>query len=152
MDIEENTMERRLLVLLGGVSLALMLVIAVTLTFVAGPGLVRTAFAQTGGPVQSPCLGSGLSLGQMPCARAAAPSTNADGAQGASPSGVTLSGNVIKDAESVGLAYYQQKYGTGPFTAKATDYGCHVQVDISKDGKVVKNLGYDRAGGVYELN
>ena len=145
-------MERRLLVLLGGVSLALVLVLAVTLDFVAGPGLVRTAFAQTGGPVQSPCLGSGLSLGQMPCARGATPSAGADSAPNASSSGVTLSGNVITDAESVGLAYYQQKYGTGSFTAKATDYGCHVQVNISRDGKAVKSLGYDRAGGIYELN
>ena len=145
-------MQRRLLIALGGVSLALVLILAVTLAFVAGPGFVRTAFAQTGDPAQSPCLGSGLSLGQMPCARGAASSASPDGAPGASQSGVTLSGNVIKDAETVGLAYYQQKYGPGPFTAKATDYGCHVQVNISKDGKVVKSLGYDRAGGVYELN
>ena len=145
-------MERRLLVLLGGVSLALVLILALTLAFVAGPGLVRTAFAQAGDPAQSPCLGSGLSLGQMPCARGAAQSAGSDGTPAAPQSSVTLSGNVIKDAESVGLAYYQQKYGTGPFTAKATDYGCHVQVNISRDGKVVKSLGYDRAGGVYELN
>jgi hypothetical protein len=135
-------MTRRLLVSLGGVSLALALIVALTVTFVAGPGLVRTAFAQTGG----------LGLGQMPCARGAAQPGAQDGAQVASPSGVTLSGNVTKDGEAVGLAYYQQKYGPGPYVAKATDYGCHVQVDISKDGKVVKSLSYDRAGGVYELN
>lgn len=145
-------MERKLLVVIGGISLALVLILAVTLAFVAGPGLVRTAFAQTGDPTQFPCLGSGLSLGQMPCARGAASSAGPTGAPGAAASGVTLSGNVIRDAESVGLAYYQQKYGPGPVTAKATDYGCHVQVNISKDGKVVKSLGYDRAGGVYELN
>ncbi|MDP3046036.1 MAG: hypothetical protein Q8O07_00975 [Chloroflexota bacterium] len=145
-------MQRRLLIALGGVSLALALILAVTLAFVAGPGLVRTAFAQAGDPAQSPCLGSGLRLGQMPCARGAAQSPGPDGTPAAPQSSVTLSGNVTRDAESVGLAYYQQKYGPGPFTAKATDYGCHVQVNIFKDGKVVKSLGYDRAGGVYELN
>jgi hypothetical protein len=138
--------------LVSGLSLTLLLALALTLAFVAGPGLVRTAFAQTGGPFPSPCLGSGLSRGQMPCARGSASSAGVDGAPNASSNGVTLSGNVIKDAEAVGLAYYQQKYRSGPFTAKATDYRCHVQVDISRDGKVVKSLGYDRAGGVYELN
>jgi hypothetical protein len=145
-------MERRLLVLLGGVSLGLALILAVTLAFVAGPGLVRTALAQTGDGTQSPCLASGLSLAQMPCARGGAQTGNLEGSQGAAPSGVTLTGNVVRDAESVGLACYQQKYGPASVTAKATDYGCHVQVNISKDGKVVKSLGYDGAGGVYELN
>jgi hypothetical protein len=141
-------MERKLLVLFGGVSLAL----ALALAFVAGPRLVATAFAQTGGAGQSPCLSSGLGLSLMPCARGAAPAASASGAPGTSQPGAALSGNVIRDAESIGLAYYQQKYGASPVTAKATDYGCHVQVDIAKDGKVVKSLAYDLAGGVYELN
>ncbi len=58
-------------------------------------------------------------------------------------------GNKITDAQNAALAYYAQKYGDSDVTAKATDYGCHVQVDIYKNGKIIKTLGYS-GGSVFE--
>ena len=58
-------------------------------------------------------------------------------------------GNKITDAQNAALAYYAQKYGNSGVTAKATDYGCHVQVDIYENGQVIKTLGYS-GGSVFE--
>ncbi len=150
-------MERKLIIALAGISLVLALALAGTLALFVGPSLVSTVFAQTGGGnpalFQMPCAtrlgGQGVSF-QMPCATRQGGSTGSG--TGTTATGITLTGNVVKDAEAAGLAYYKQKYGDDKVTVKATDYGCHVQADVYKDGKVVKSLGYDRAGGVYELN
>jgi hypothetical protein len=142
-------MERKLLVAFASLSLVLTLVLAVTLSLMAGLPWVPTALAQGLGAVgQGGCLRGGQSLSQIPClTRAAAGRT----VSGATATGIPLSGNVVKDAEAAGLAYYRQRYGNEQVTVKATDYGCHIQVDVFKDGKVVKSLGYDGAGGIYEF-
>jgi hypothetical protein len=61
-------------------------------------------------------------------------------------------GKLLKKAEKAGLQYYKDKYGDADVNAKATDYGCHLQVDISKDGKVVSSLGYNSTSGIYEID
>ena len=138
-------MERRLVIALAGLSLALAIALAGVL-FVGSP-LVNTALAQAGigRGSGSPCLGSGLGLLQMPCL------TRQTG-EGGTVTGTQSAGNVLKDAEAAGLAFYKLKYGDDQVNVKATDYGCHVQADVYKDGKLVKSLGYDRAGGIYEFN
>lgn len=55
-------------------------------------------------------------------------------------------------AEKEAVAYYREKYGDANVTARAVNYGCHVQIDILKDGKVVKSLSYFGSGQFYELN
>lgn len=61
--------------------------------------------------------------------------------------------DVLKDAEKAGLAYYAERYEDSSVSARATDFGCHVQVDIYKGEKVVKALGYDRESGeIYEID
>lgn len=134
-------MERRLIVVLTGLTLVLAITTVTLLALFVAPSLANTAFAQGG-------TGAGPNWFQMPCSTRA--STQAAG--GNTATGITLTGNRVKDAEAAGLAFYAQKYGDKDVTVKATDYGCHVQADVLKSGKVVKSLGYDGAGGVYELN
>ena len=60
-------------------------------------------------------------------------------------------GDVLKEAEKAALDYYQKKFGdTRGLTAKAENYGCHIQVDILKAGKVIKSFGYG-GGEIYEI-
>ncbi len=135
-------MERKLIVVLSGLTLVLAVATATLLALFVAPSLTGTAFAQGG------VAGNGFNLFQMPCATRGA--TQANG--GNTDTGIVLTGNRVKDAEAAGLAFYTQKYGDKDVTVKATDFGCHIQADVSKNGKVVKSLAYDGAGGVYELN
>ncbi|MGE5549785.1 MAG: SurA N-terminal domain-containing protein [Bacteroidota bacterium] len=60
-------------------------------------------------------------------------------------------GDILKEAEEEALKYYRNKYGPDKgVTAKAANYGCHIQVDIIKNGKVIKSFGYG-GGEVYEI-
>ena len=60
-------------------------------------------------------------------------------------------GDILKEAEAEVLKYYRSKYGADKdVTAKAANYGCHIQVDIIKNGKVIKSFGYG-GGEVYEI-
>jgi hypothetical protein len=136
-------MERKLIILVSGISLVLAVATLSMLAVFVAPSLANTAFAQIGGGIAN-----GASLFQMPCSTRA----SSQAAGGNTATGITLTGNRVKDAEVAGLAFYAQKYGDKGVTVKATDYGCHVQADVLKNGQVVKSLGYDGAGGVYELN
>jgi hypothetical protein len=136
-------MERKLIIVVTGLSLVLVLATLSVLGVLVAPSLANTAFAQIGG-----AAGNGASLFQMPCSTRA--SSQATG--GNTATGIALTGNRVKDAEAAGLAFYARKFGDKDVTVKATDYGCHVQADVLKSGQVVKSLGYDGAGGVYELN
>jgi hypothetical protein len=64
-------------------------------------------------------------------------------AQGA---GASVSGRLTPEVErsiaDAGLAYWREKLGGGEAGARVTDFGCHVQVDIIRDGKAVKSLQY----------
>lgn len=51
-----------------------------------------------------------------------------------------------KEAADAGIRYWREKYGDEPVTARTTDYGCHIQVDIVKENKIVRSLRYQ--GGV----
>ncbi len=60
-------------------------------------------------------------------------------------------GDALKEAEKAGLEYYRKKYGNDSgLSAKAANYGCHIQVDIIKGGKIIKSLGYS-GGSIYEI-
>ena len=131
-------MERRLIAVLGGLTIVLAVTTVTLLAMFLGPSLVNRAFAQGG---------SGLGLFQMPCATRNTAQTES----AFTPTGIVVTGNRAKDAEAAGLAYYTKKYGDKDVTVKATDYGCHVQTDVIKNGSVVKSLVYDGASGIYEL-
>ncbi len=57
-----------------------------------------------------------------------------------------------KEARKAGLEAYRKSDPSGKdVTAKVTDYGCHVQVDIQKDGKIVKSYSY-QGGRAFEIS
>jgi len=62
---------------------------------------------------------------------------------------VEQTGDKIKDAENAGYKYYVDKYGDSDVESIAKDYGCHVEVEILKDGQIIKKLGYS-SGSIYE--
>lgn len=59
-------------------------------------------------------------------------------------------GDVLEEAEKAALDLYRKNGGKDGATARATNYGCHIQVDVLVNGKVVKSYGYG-GGEVYEL-
>ncbi len=61
-----------------------------------------------------------------------------------------LDPKVEKEAKAKGLEYYEKKTQKKGASAKVTDFGCHIQVDIVEDGKVVVSLTY-RQGEVQEI-
>jgi hypothetical protein len=61
-----------------------------------------------------------------------------------------LDPNVEKEAKAKGLEYYEKKTQKKGASARVTNFGCHIQVDIIKDGKVVVSLTY-KQGEVQEI-
>jgi len=57
----------------------------------------------------------------------------------------TLNQDLEKDARNKAIKLYQDTYGKKEgLTAKVTDYGCHVQVDIYEKDKLVKSYTYQQ--------
>jgi len=61
-----------------------------------------------------------------------------------------LDPKVEKEAKAKGLEYYEKKTQKKGASARVTNFGCHIQVDIIEDGKVVVSLTY-RQGEVQEI-
>jgi hypothetical protein len=61
-----------------------------------------------------------------------------------------LDPKIEKEARAKGLEYYEKKTQKKGAEAKVTNFGCHIQVDIIEDGKVVVSLTY-RQGEVQEI-
>jgi hypothetical protein len=61
-----------------------------------------------------------------------------------------LDPKVEADAKAKGLEYYEKKTQKKGASARVTNFGCHIQVDIIEDGKVVVSLTY-RQGEVQEI-
>ena len=55
-----------------------------------------------------------------------------------------------QEAKAKALEYYERKTQKKGAEAKVTNFGCHIQVDIIEDGKVVVSLTYNR-GEVQEI-
>ncbi len=53
-----------------------------------------------------------------------------------------LTPEIERSIADAGLAYWREKLGGGEAGARVTDFGCHFQVDIIRDGKAVKSLQY----------
>ena len=64
----------------------------------------------------------------------------------AAPSETAVPGTAVQDktkaAQDAGLAYWRTKHGQDEVSAKVSDFGCHMQVDILKNGKVLGSLRY----------
>jgi hypothetical protein len=61
-----------------------------------------------------------------------------------------LDPKIEKEAKTKGLEYYEKKTQKKGASARVTDFGCHIQVDIIEDGKVVVSLAYKK-GEVQEI-
>ena len=61
-----------------------------------------------------------------------------------------LDPKIEQEAKSKALEYYEKKTQKKGANAKVTNFGCHIQVDIIEDGKVVVSLTYNR-GEVQEI-
>jgi hypothetical protein len=61
-----------------------------------------------------------------------------------------LDPKIEKEAKAKGLEYYEKKTQRKGASARVTNFGCHIQVDIVEDGKVVVSLTY-REGEVQEI-
>jgi hypothetical protein len=48
----------------------------------------------------------------------------------------------LRAAEQAGRAYWRETRGAEAVRAEARDFGCHFEIDIIKDGRVVKSLRY----------
>jgi hypothetical protein len=63
----------------------------------------------------------------------------------------TLNQDLEKDARNKAIKLYQDTYGKKEgLTAKVTDYGCHVQVDIYEKDKLVKSYTYQQ-GNIFGM-
>jgi predicted nucleic acid-binding Zn ribbon protein len=54
-----------------------------------------------------------------------------------------LDPKIEKEARAKGLEYYEKKTQKKAADAKVTNFGCHIQVDIIEDGKIVASLTYN---------
>ena len=54
-----------------------------------------------------------------------------------------LDPKIEADAKTKGLEYYEKKTQKKGASASVTNFGCHIQVDIIEDGKVVVSLTYN---------
>ena len=61
-----------------------------------------------------------------------------------------LDPKIEQEAKTKGLEYYEKKTQKKGAGANVTDFGCHIQVDIIEEGKVVVSLTY-RQGEVQEI-
>ncbi len=61
-----------------------------------------------------------------------------------------LDPKIEKEAKTKGLEYYEKKTQKKGASARVTNFGCHIQVDIIEDGKVVVSLTYNQ-GQVQEI-
>jgi hypothetical protein len=61
-----------------------------------------------------------------------------------------LDPKIEKEAKAKGLEYYEKKTQKKGANAKVANFGCHIQVDIIEDGRVVISLTY-REGEVQEI-
>ena len=61
-----------------------------------------------------------------------------------------LDPKIEKEAKAKGLEYYERKTQKKGATAKVTNFGCHIQVDIIENGKVAISLTYNQ-GEIQEI-
>ncbi len=55
-----------------------------------------------------------------------------------------------KELRQIGLEYYVANYGDVNVEAVVEDFGCHQEIHIYKEGKIIKRIGY-ASGELYEI-
>ena len=88
-------------------------------------------------------------LSMAGCCGSGGPSGGSGGQPGTSRS---IDPKTEKEAQRAGLEAFQKANPSEKgMTAKVTDYGCHIQVDIQKEGRIVKSYSY-QGGKVFEIS
>lgn len=106
---------------------------------------VRVALAeQWSGPGGCGCCGRG------PGGNAAALRTAGSAAPEAGERRAVPAADGKSEAASKGLAYWREKHGDEAVTAQVRDRGCHMEIDIIKDEKVIGSLRFQR-GRITEM-
>jgi hypothetical protein len=95
---------------------------------------------------------SGDSLGSLSSSPGECCSGGGSGCVGQSRPGGPVDPKTESEAKKVALAAYQKSNPAEKgVAAKVTNYGCHIQVDMQKDGKIVKSYTY-QSGKVFEIS
>jgi hypothetical protein len=80
------------------------------------------------------------------------PGKASGGTNSASRKGGSENSQAENEAKKTALEAFQKSNPAADgVTARVTNYGCHMQVDIQKDGKVVRSYSYQR-GKVFEIS
>ncbi|WP_028308479.1 hypothetical protein [Desulfitibacter alkalitolerans] len=66
-------------------------------------------------------------------------------------SGTSFAQKDLTAIEAEAETYYKDRYGDTEIEVKVTDYGCHIQADIFKEGQLVISYGYAGNGEFYEI-
>ena len=135
-----------------------MLICLVTIIFVASmilPLRVEACGCCGGGGAKGQGYGAsgnrGAGAGGRPCCQVAYNQGKDSSAPNKGQNTTALSKETEKDARDKTLKLYQDTYGKkDSLTAKVTDYGCHIQVDVYEGDKVVKSYTYQQ-GNVFEM-
>ncbi len=107
---------------------------------ISNKAVVRVALAEQGagpgcGCCNNPGQAAGMKQGTAGCRVAGAPAQQASDQKSA--------------ATDAALRYWRAKHGPEAVTARAIDFGCHVQVDIVKNEKIIGSLRY-QGGSIIE--
>ncbi len=133
------------------------IVVLVVTLFIAGPWLVSQRAAYAEGDFGDLSFGKLLSNTPSFGGGCCGGSNNSSQTScGINPGGGCGSGASIEQIdlaviEAEAETYYKDKYGDTEFEVKVTDYGCHIQADIFKEGQLAKSYGYAGNGEFYEI-
>jgi SurA-like N-terminal domain len=107
---------------------------------IAGRAAVRIALAEQGAGPGCGC-----------CNTENAQASQRSGIQGHGCAAVNKrAASDVGKAADVGLRFWHAKYGPDAVTARLTDYGCHIQVDIVKNNEIIGTLRYQE-GNITEI-
>ncbi|HUJ17397.1 MAG TPA: SurA N-terminal domain-containing protein [Nitrospirota bacterium] len=112
---------------------------------------VRVTLAEQWSGAGCGCCGSGAGASTAPRAGSGGCRTARSGCgmanRGAARSTDPLNAGEAADAA---LRYWHEKHGAEAVSAKVIDFGCHMQVDIIKDTRIISSLRY-QGGSISEL-
>jgi hypothetical protein len=107
---------------------------------IAGRAAVRIALAEQGAGQVCGCCNTGT-----------AQASQRSGIQGHGCAAVNKrAASDVGKAADAGLRFWRAKYGPDAVTTRLTDYGCHIQVDIVKNNKIICSLRY-QDGSITEI-
>ncbi|HEY3375397.1 MAG TPA: hypothetical protein VGK02_10070 [Candidatus Aquicultor sp.] len=106
-----------------------------------GQPVAQGSGAQTATPGTGGCDSGGCGAASRPSGSGG--TAGCCGGKGAAGStGTSVTPADAKQLQNIAIQWYAKQYGDANVTADVKDYGCHQQINIIKDGKVVKELKY----------